>query len=149
MWKVLVSSLEKSQSTFQTELHLTCLGQEASLSHSFSSANRNCEKESPGNRKNIQFYVKAKRKTLSSLNFPLGVKVLFLKSWPTQTQWYHSTEGPGFCIFPHHLCRVGTWKYYWQLYSLLHSTLNKPPSYMLLERQLNSPGLQTWPSPHI
>ena len=69
--------------------------------------------------------------------------MLFLKSWPSQTQWYHSKEGPGFRIFPHHLCLVGTWKYYWQLYSLLHSTLNKPPSYMLLERQLNSPGLQT------
>lgn len=39
---------------------LTCLEHETSPSHSFSSANRNCEKESPRNRKKIQLYAKFK-----------------------------------------------------------------------------------------
>ena len=50
--------------------------------------------------------------------------------------------------FHSNLCVGGTWKYCWQLYSLFYSTLNKPPSYTL-EKQLNSPGLQTWPSTHF
>lgn len=91
---MLVFILEKSQPTFNTKLRLTCLGHDASPSHSFSSANRNCEKESPGNRKKHMTLYQSQRRTLSSLNFPLEGKVLFLKSWPPQTWWYHLIEGP-------------------------------------------------------